>query len=162
MPEVPKQSDSSSCGIYVCLYIRQIITQCLVKSSSLQDQQLRKFISHEVLTICFFDQLQPFGLKEIMLCEDLDDFIHQILIADKNSKGPQFLRHQIFLCDPLAFTLLIHFGKDFFSEETKAAMILHLHKRYFGTRKQNKTKIFAPKVSYVKCLETTVLNNVLC
>ena len=97
-----------------------------------------------------------------MLCEDLDDFIHQILIADKNSKGPQFLRHQIFLCDPLAYTLLIHFGKDFFSEETKAAMILHLHKRYFGTRKQNKTKIFAPKVSYVKCSETAVLNNVLC
>ena len=164
-PEFPKQSDYSSCGIFVCLYIRQILMKKQLNQSSLgQDQSIRKFIANEVLQVCYFGQRQDFGLKEVMLMKDLDEIIVPIISADETSVGPkQFARHQSFLKDPLNFgnEMFVNFGREFVTEKTVTQIESYLLRRYFGSRRKDPNKMFSPKCYFFKGKEDVEINDKL-
>lgn len=161
---IPLQPDGSSCGVYVCLYIRQIITQTELHFDFWKEEMtLRQYMLWEILEFGYFNQKQEFGIKEAMFSNELDIFVHEMLSADTNSVGPQFERHQQFLDDPLVFStkMFVNFGGEYFSPDTVAHLQKYLHDKYFGMRRKDPSKIFSLTCSYVKKHESAVLNTVL-
>ncbi|CAC5392293.1 unnamed protein product [Mytilus coruscus] len=120
-PMFPTQTDYTSCGIYVCLYIRQIIKEIQMHSSCYQNESsLRKYLLFEILQICYFDHNQQFGLKEVMQNERLDNFVLPILSADLSTLGAQYNRHKVFLKDLIFFStkMMINFGSAYLTPES--------------------------------------------
>lgn len=133
----PKQNDCESCGVYVCLYATLILKRAALDRKIYgQDYTIRQLVLLELLQRTFFQQKQPFGLKEILLYKNLDETVLSIASADENSVGESLKRHKTFLKNPSYYycQYLVNFGGDYYAAETIDDATRYLKKRYFVER----------------------------
>ncbi|CAC5378791.1 unnamed protein product [Mytilus coruscus] len=127
----PSQTDSTSCGPLICLYVKMILEDKRLMEYHVSPVQIRQYIFKEVIKVYKNDLNTDlsFGLKNIIFTEDLDAVVYNIVMGKRVCND----LHNNFLKNPCTMKRqdLIGFTDEYLSPDVYYLIQTYLTDTYF-------------------------------
>ncbi|CAC5390125.1 unnamed protein product [Mytilus coruscus] len=127
----PSQTDSTSCGPLICLYVKMILEDRRLMEYHVSPVQIRQYIFKEVIKVYKNDLNTDlsFGLKNIIFTEDLDAVVYNIVMGKHVCND----LHNNFLKNPCTMKRqdLIGFADEYLSPDVYYLIQTYLTDTYF-------------------------------